>query len=237
MTRNLIINSIKNYEQIQGVRINKDTIQAEIINLTCKFILEKHKDKIRQVDDVYSVNQVIQYNIMSVGDIIYDFVESCQELYPNLTHERNPYVNLSWEDSMVQLIAQNICWRGMWGFLREYYLNTHRLNIDNVKIDVLLFSSAKHKRYQNNIFVSESGERRIIKATFTNNRKQVSISIEPSLSPKTAFFYSKINENTDQYIGDDRDYQFIIKYDDFGDITQFELVMPNRSLKIIYNEH
>lgn len=236
MTRELIINTIKSYEKRQGVSINKDTIQTEIINLTCKYILQHHRERIRQVDNAYAVGQVIQYNIMSVGDIIFDFVETCQELYPYITNERNPYANLTWEESMVQLIAQNICWSGMWGFLREYYLNSHGINIDNINVEVLTYNSGRHERYENKNFISESTHNRIIKLSFINSRKEVSISIEPSLSPKTAYLKDIVSNKVFEYEGDDRDYRFVVQYDDFGDICRFELFMPARNLRIVYYE-
>ena len=132
-------------------------------------------------------------------------------------------------------IQQNVLWDGMWEFLRDYFQKNHGIQIDDVETEPAIFYSNKHKRYENNSLVSESEVERTINLNFIDNKEVLVIGIAPSLSPKKSYKVER-NGNSVKYKGDDPDYLFTVTYDDFDEVEQFVLEMPNRGLKIVYFE-
>lgn len=226
--------SISNLNKIRG-RISQDEIQTETINVTCKYLLERYKNELRQVHEINEINRVIAHNYSLVHNDVRIFVEAARIIYPTQTLSSHPQTGQSWSESTVALIIPNICWAGMWGFLRTYFLRNHRIAIDGIELRPITFNSTKHVRYEQGLKVNESLVNRLIQLVFTQGINEVEVSISPSLSPKTAKLHSK-DDNSYLYIGDDRDYQFLVKYDEFEDIRHFELIMPNRLLKIVYHD-
>lgn len=230
----LLSKSISNLRTIRG-SISPDEIQTETINITCKYLLERYGDQLRQVHEINQINRVIEYNYSLVYNDVRTFVEAVRIIYPSHTLNSHPQTGQSWSESTIALIIPNICWAGMWGFLRTYFLQNHRISIDNIELKTITFNSTKHIRYENGLKVSEALVNRLVQLIFTAGVNEVEVSISPSLSPKTAKLHSK-NANDCLYIGDDKDYQFVVKYDEFEEVAHFELIMPNRSLKIVYYE-
>ena len=70
---------------------------------------------------------------------------------------------------------------------------------------------------------------------FIDDNQELIVSIEPSLSPKKSHLISN-SDNILKYKGYDPDYLFTVKLDDFDEVEQFTLEMPNRNLKIVYFE-
>ena len=231
----LLAASITNLTKLRGT-ITDEEIQTETINVTCKYLLERYKGELKQVHDTNEISKVISYNHAIVYNDVLLFVKSARNLYPNQTLSTHTYTGQSWSESTLILIIPNICWAGMWGFLRTYFLQNHKIAIDKIEISTTIFNSGRHVRYQQGIKVGESLEIRIVQLVFNEQLSEVEVSISPSLSPKTAKLISKSGAGH-LYLGDDPDYQFLIIYDEFEDVEKFELFMPNRSLKIVYHDN
>jgi hypothetical protein len=75
-------------------------------------------------------------------------------------------------------------------------------------------------------------DRKVI-VNFTDEKRRATISIEPTLSAKSARL-SRRNGNQLEYVGEDPDYAFQIIVNRFDQIERFILKMPNRRLEIIY---
>jgi hypothetical protein len=205
--KQLLANSITNLQNRRG-QITIADVEAEVINNACLNIL-KNKD---------TQNAIIYAQI---------FTESAQELIPQYSEKESM--------SALMGIQQNVLWDGMWDFLRDYFQKNHGIQIDEVETEPAIFYSNKHKRYENNSLVSESEVERTINLNFIDNKEVLIIGIAPSLSPKKSYKLER-NVNSVKYKGDDPDYLFTVTYDDFDEVEQFTLEMPNRGLKIVYFE-
>jgi len=117
--------------------------------------------------------------------------------------------------------------------LRDYFQKKHGIAIDSIKAEPLIFYSTRHTRFENNEIVSEDDVERNININFFNKKEKIIVSIEPTLSAKTAFVSGK-NDKIWTYVGEDPDYKFIIHLDKFEEVDKFVLELPNRNLKIIY---
>ena len=205
--KQVLAQSITNLQNRRG-QITMADIEAEVINNACLNIL-KNKD---------TQNAIIYAQL---------FTESAQELIPQYSEKESM--------SALMGIQQNVLWDGMWDFLRDYFQKNHGIQIDDVETEPAIFYSNKHKRYENNSLVSESEVERTINLNFIDNKEVLVIGIAPSLSPKKSYKLER-NGNSVKYKGDDPDYLFTVTYDDFGEVEQFTLEMPNRGLKIVYFE-
>ncbi len=205
--KQVLAQSITNLQNRRG-QITMADVEAEVINNACLNIL-KNKD---------TQNAIIYAQI---------FTESAQELIPQYSEKESM--------SALMGIQQNVLWDGMWDFLRDYFQKNHGIQIDEVETEPAIFYSNKHKRYENNSLVSESEVERTINLNFIDNKEVLVIGIAPSLSPKKSYKLER-NGNSVKYKGDDPDYLFIVTYDDFDEVEQFTLEMPNRGLKIVYFE-
>lgn len=205
--KQVLAQSITNLQNRRG-QITMADVEAEVINNACLNIL-KNKD---------TQNAIIYAQL---------FTESAQELIPQYSEKESM--------SALMGIQQNVLWDGMWDFLRDYFQKNHGIQIDDVETEPAIFYSNKHKRYENNSLVSESEVERTINLNFIDNKEVLVIGIAPSLSPKKSYKLER-NGNSVKYKGDDPDYLFTVTYDDFGEVEQFTLEMPNRGLKIVYFE-
>lgn len=205
--KQVLAQSITNLQNRRG-QITMADVEAEVINNACLNIL-KNKD---------TQNAIIYAQI---------FTESAQELIPQYSEKESL--------SALMGIQQNVLWDGMWDFLRDYFQKNHGIQIDEVNTEPAIFYSNKHKRYKNNSLVSESEVERTINLNFIDNKEVLVIGIAPSLSPKKSHKLER-NGNNVKYKGDDPDYLFTVTYDDFNEVEQFTLEMPNRGLKIVYFE-
>lgn len=205
--KQLLAQSITNLQNRRG-QITMADVEAEVINNACLNIL-KNED---------TQNAIIYAQL---------FTESAQELIPQYSEKESM--------SALMGIQQNVLWDGMWDFLRDYFQKNHGIQIDEVETEPIIFYSNKHKRYENNSLVSESEVERTINLNFIDNKDLLVVGIAPSLSPKKSYKLES-NGNSVKYKGDDPDYLFTVKYDDFDEVEQFTLEMPNRGLKIIYFE-
>lgn len=183
-------------------------IEAEVINNACLDIL-KNKD-------LSNANKYAQAYAQAGMALIPQYSEK---------HAMNAQIG----------IPQNVNWDGMWDFLRDYFQKNHGIEIDNVETTPNTFYSSRHERYENNNLVSESEVDRTININFLKDNEEIIVGIAPSLSPKKALRISK-NERQEKFKGTDPDYLFTINYDDFDEIDNFVLEMPNRGLKIVYFE-
>ncbi|BDS09585.1 hypothetical protein [Aureispira anguillae] len=133
-------------------------------------------------------------------------------------------------------IQNNLAWDGMWDFLRTYFYEKHGIHIDEKSSETLKFYSNSHKRIENGTITSEDEVARIVVVQFIGeNKEEVLVSIEPSLSPKKGKLLTN-KENILTYEGYDPDYLFHIKLDLFNEVEFFTLELPNRKLAIEYYE-
>ena len=205
--KEVIAHSISNLQTRRG-QITIADVEVEVINNACLFIL-KNKDIA---------------NAMIYADF---FTKAASELIPQYS-ERETI-------SAIMGIPQNVQWEGMWDFLRDYFQKNHGIQIDNVETTPSIFYSTRHERYENSILTSESEIERTINLSFINGKKEIVVSIEPSLSPKKGYRISN-NQNQMQFKGFDPDYFFTVNFDTFDEVETFVLEMPNRNLKIVYFE-
>lgn len=201
-------------------------IETETINLACLELIKKHGDKINKTHDVNRLQNSIDRN-MWLLDEIQPYTAATRSLYSDV------YTS-NMANGAVFLILQNISWAGMWDFLRNYYSEKHGIFIDQKQTDVYVFNSSNHKRYEfNNLVNHSTNAERIIKLSFSENKTEITVSIEPSLSMKKGRLNNK-NGNMLTYIGYDTDYLFHICFDRFEEVDSFTLELPNRALKLEY---
>lgn len=225
--KGILAQSISNLQHRRG-NIYISDIDAETINNACLYLIKNFNSQIHKVHDVTQIGSVIAKNYISFNRVALSFVAAAQELFPSDFDENRATIDST-------AIIQNICWAGMWDFLRDYFQSNHGIQIDDQEISTKMFYSNRHVRYENGSKVSESDERRIININFVEDDKDIIVSIAPSLSPKKAYVVYK-NGKISQYKGYDPDYSFTIEFDEFDEISKFILGMPNRSLKIEYFE-
>lgn len=202
-----LYNSIKNLQSRRD-KLTMADIEAEVINNACLEILK--------TKDVSNASVYAQA-----------YAQAGIELIPEYSEKEAMNAQIG--------IPQNVNWDGMWDFLRDYFQKNHGIQIDDIETEPIIFYSSKHKRYENNSFVSESEVERTINLNFVDDREKLVVGIAPSLSPKKSYILER-SDNSIKYRGNDPDYLFTVSYDDFDEIVQFTLEMPNRGLKIVYFE-
>jgi hypothetical protein len=222
-----LIQSISNLQQRRG-NLTVADLEAEVINNTCLFVLKNQKEKMRQGKTIEEMFLGALNSTQDFIPITSAFTEAAMELFPGQYTEQHAMM-------ATMGVQQNVAWEGMWDFLRDYFQKNHGIQIDDTETESAIFYSTKHKRYENGVLVSESEVERTINLNFIDDNQELIVSIEPSLSPKKSHLISN-NENILKYKGYDPDYLFTIKLDDFDEVEQFTLEMPNRSLKIVYFE-
>lgn len=225
--KQILSKSISNLQERRG-DLTVGDIEAEVINNACLYILKNQKEKTQG-------SKTIEEMFLGALDATKDFVpfaqaftEAAMELFPRHYTEKEAI-------PATFGIQQNIAWEGMWDHLRNYFQKNHGIQIDNVETTPTTFYSTSHKRYENNSLTSESEVERTINLSFIDNKQEIIVSIEPSLSPKKGYLISQEDKEL-KYKGYDADYLFSIKFDDFDEVETFILEMPNRNLKIVYFE-
>lgn len=206
----LLAKSLQNLQGRKG-NITLDNVDAEVINLACLEILKNRRSG-KQTDEV---------------SICEAFTSAGQELIKEYKSDRATIGSFG--------IMQNIEWEGMWDFLRNYFQKNHGLSIDGVEVENLTFYSTVHRRFENEQLVTESPAERVVNLAFSDNRKEVLVSVEPTLSPKPANLKEK-NSNVSVYHGVDPDYRFTVEFDSFGEVQKFTMELLPRGLKLIYLE-
>lgn len=222
-----LIQSISNLQQRRG-NLTVADLEAEVINNTCLFVLKNQKEKMRQGKTIEEMFLGALNSTQDFIPITSAFTEAAMELFPGQYTEQHAMI-------ATMGVQQNVAWEGMWDFLRDYFQKNHGIQIDDTKTESAIFYSTKHKRYENGVLVSESEVERTINLSFIDDNQELIVSIEPSLSTKKSHLIFN-NETILKYKGYDPDYLFTIKLDNFDEVEQFTLEMPNRRLKIIYFE-
>jgi hypothetical protein len=186
--------------------IYAEDLEREVINNACLYILQNN------INDIFQITSC--------------FTEAALELFPTFYGPRELVAaNMG--------IRQNIQWDGMWNFLSDYFEANHGVSIDNTESETILFYSTKHNRYENYQLVSSSEVERTINLKLKEN--ELLVTIAPTLSAKEATLVSE-NNGVKSYLGNDPDYRFSITFDDFDEVVEFCLEMPNRNLRIEYYE-
>lgn len=219
---NLLVDSISDLEKRNGY-LSPDDYAADIINVTCKYFIDK-KFSYRKGPDAMSL---FPENYMKFRNDAESFIGSISGRYPRIVTEQNIR-------NMAQNVCLNIGWNGMSSFLNDYFYKKHGKN-EGLKSEHFEFASSFHVRYENGILASKSDADRQISLTFTNDRKNMTVRITPSLSLKEARLENRIDSHL-VYRGVDPDYRFDVIFDEWGDVGGFSLELASRRLKLDYFE-
>jgi hypothetical protein len=228
---NRLTEAFSRLSQRNDGNLSLDEVEAEVINQACKYIIENYKDQLHSVHDIYMINSVINRNDRFLP-IAEAFTQAAHMIFPD---------NYGQEETIAAIngIRQNIAWSGMWAFLVDYFQKKHGINIDDTIKAPVTFYSTRHIRYENGVEIYDSAKvetrpvKRNINFNFLNNKNKVIVSIEPTLSPKSANLIERAG-NKYKYRGDDQDYAFEIHMNRFDMVEKFIFEMPNRNLRIIY---
>jgi hypothetical protein len=93
------------------------------------------------------------------------------------------------------------------------------------------FQSTNHKRFENGIQLTHDFVPRIILLDYAPNGLKLTISIVPTLSPKTATFQRDAN-NILYYKGDDPDYRFEIETGYNNETKRVSVIRVDRNLEL-----
>ena len=119
-------------------------------------------------------------------------------------------------------------------WLDNYFKNTQGVNSNSIEEHTII--SSNHKRIMHNCVVEHDYISRRVNIKFSDNKKKLSISIEPNLSLKNATLMSFNPTNTiDRYMGDDPDFIFHIVYDSNKDIKSISVERRDTGLIFEYN--
>jgi hypothetical protein len=210
MAKQILAKSIINLEQRRGKgTIIVSDVEAEVINNACLYILKRQKEG-KSFDSMF---------------IAQTFTNAACSIIPQYQEQH----------AMIALmgIQQNVAWEGMWNYLRDYFRKNHGIQIDSITVAPKVFYSTSHERYENGILVNDGPADRTINLSFANANKELMVSIEPTLSPKSSVLF-KQEEKKFIYIGTDPDYKFMVLFDAFDEIEKFILELPNRKIRIEY---
>ena len=225
--KQILIQSVSNLQKRRG-GITSEDLEAEVINNACLAIITKRKEKTSKAKDIQEMFLDILNSTKDIVPYSQSFTEAAMELFPQ-------YYTVNEAIIATQGISTNVMWEGMWDFLRDYFQKNHGIKIDEVETVPLIFYSTKHRRYENENLVSESEVERTLNIRFIDDKDEVMVSIEPTLSPKKGYLVKR-EENYLQYQGYDSDYLFTIYFDSFDEVESFIMEMPGRRLKLIYLE-
>jgi hypothetical protein len=93
------------------------------------------------------------------------------------------------------------------------------------------FQSSNHKRFENGVQLTHDFVPRIILLDYSPNGLRLTISIIPTLSPKSATFQRDAN-NVLFYKGDDPDYRFEVETG-YGNVTtRVSVIRTDRNLEL-----
>lgn len=221
---NTLLKNIHDLFQKQG-SISKEDLEAETINTACLDIIREFGSSISSTHNIDDLESYICINV-SFSKYAVFYTKALHEFYPEEFSSEMAAV-------LTMLIIQNISYAGMWDFLRNYYQEKHQWAIDNTEVDIEIFDSGCHQRYQWGIPDEPTPAIRKVILNFTNERKDMTVRVEPTLSEKKAHLINR-NGNEAEYKGYDPDYSFYIKYNNFGGIDRFIVEMHPRGIKIVY---
>lgn len=214
---NLVINSLNDLKS-RKMQLSPDDIAADIINVGCKWILEKCPRR----PNVADMPQ------LTFADNYYNFSDIAS-VFPKAVVREYPYIS-QFIDDLTKSICLNIGWIGMPSFLDDYFYKNHGVSSGQ---NIVVFMSSFHKRYQSGRFIEESVVPRKIELSFNNNEQNLDVTITPSLSRKTSKLRYN-NGSTRIYEGDG--YRYTIKFDIFEEVSHFTLELIERDLKLEYYE-
>lgn len=202
-------------------------IEREVINNACLLFLKMRRER---GDKDWNARCIYGNAIVSNSEAIpyaEAFARAAMILFPQ-------QYGMPEANAAVLSVPMNVSWEGMWDFLKDYFQKYHGISIDNNRNQPCIFYSSCHKRYEHDVLITQSKVPRTINVQFINDRDEIIVSIEPTLSAKTGYLIEG-NDNFLVYNGKDPDYRFTLTFDDFEEIETFVLEMPNRELKIIYS--
>lgn len=224
--KRILNKSIANLHRYKG-EIHNEDIEAEVINNACLVFLKKQKELLSGKDNLQDQLLCILESHTSLIPIAQSFTHAAHELFPDFYTGRHIA-------SATIGIQNNVAWDGMWDYLRDYFESNHGMQIDEIPQITKVLNSNFHKRSEAGIFISESDEIRRVQINFLNDT-EVIVQIAPSLSPKKAYLISE-HDQSKKYRGYDPDYLFEVKFDEFEEIQEFVLELPQRQLRIEYYE-
>lgn len=216
-----VLESLFELKEIQSSLTN-DNIAADIINVVCKYIITNknvtYKTSAEPMDSFL-------YNWDNCSPFVRDVVLSLRnELYGIISEQTS--------EALTQNICFNLGWSEMPAFLDNYFSEKHVQTLNEDK-EIFDFMSISHERYVNGFMVAGSKVDRNIKIVCWNNRKDMTIEIFPTLSLKKSHLENKF-DNLYIYRGEDSDYIFEVKYDEFDDITYVSVSLLSRHLKLSF---
>ena len=219
---NLLIDSISDLEK-KNCYLSPDDYAADIINVTCQYFID-NKFNFRKGPVPMAF---FSENYMKFRNDAENFIGSISGVYPRIVTAQNIR-------NMAQNVCLNIGWDGMPSFLNDYFYKKHGKNEES-KSEHFEFASSLHERYENGILVSKSDVDRQISLTFTNDRRNMTVRITPSLSLKEARLENRFDSRL-VYRGVDPDYRFEVVFNEWGDVGVFSLELKSRCLKLDYFE-
>jgi hypothetical protein len=219
--RQEILNSLADLRK-RYITLTKDDIIADIINVICNYIII-HKN----LNYKTNVQPIIhfQYNLNNCAFFI-------KEVLSSLDIDQHLVVTEETIQSLTQNICFNLGWSEMPIFLNNYFSEKHGLKIYD-DIENFDFMSIRHERYVNESIVARSQVDRNIKISCWNNRKDMSIEINPTLSLKRAYLINKLS-NLYLYKGEDSDYRFEVRFTEFDEIDYISVSLLSRNLKLSF---
>jgi hypothetical protein len=223
----ILNDSIVDLERRRGEIFIAD-IEAEVINNTCLAFLKHSKEAAKNSRTLEGMFSEILKTYSDYPNYIKIFTEAAMELFPEHYKENHAIIHSF-------SIQQNLAWDGMWDYLRDYFKKNHGIEIDEIKSTETVLYSTRHQRFEDDVLTSESEVGRTINVHLFDDRKEILVSIEPTLSPKKGYLVAQFGKEL-QYKGTDPDYFFRVFFDEFNEIEQFILELPNRKLRLIYFE-
>lgn len=224
--KKILTKSIANLHKYKGEVTNMD-IEAEVINNACLIFLKGQKDSLNDTGNLQDQLLSILDSQTSLMPIATAFTQGAHELFPDSYSTKHAI-------SATMGIQNNVAWEGMWDFLRDYFESNHGIQIDAIPQTTKVLDSNLHKRYEAGSFISESDAIRRVQINFIND-EEIMVEIADSLSPKKAYLESE-SGHVKIFKGYDPDYLFEVKFDEFEEIQEFVLKLPQRQLKIEYFE-
>lgn len=205
-----ILRYFKTYRDIHNKYILSDEEATTIvINLAYREVLDNRKKGIDGTEELVFLN----------------YYGGLTEILPNMERFVTMYPGY----------VATLQWDGIQDFLREYFLSKFDEKIDDEDYDQMSFFSSRHKRYENDILVSDDYANRKVSFIFTSNQDSCLIGINPTLSEKKTY-RTEINGNQHVYVGSDPDFKFIIHYDIYDNIEHFTFIRTDRNLRFEYFE-
>jgi tetratricopeptide (TPR) repeat protein len=121
--KEILNHSITNLQLFRKDKITLKDVETEVINLTCLSIFKNQKK--------------LNYPLYLFSQ---DFIESSIESFTNSALEIFPQAYSFIHVATARIaIQQNIQWKGMWDFLKNYFEKNHGINIDDIEFSSEMF--------------------------------------------------------------------------------------------------